>query len=58
MIDLKKDNIRIRSLAEKDYELLLKWLTDERVLEFYSGRDKKYTLEKIEDYYLMEYKYI
>ena len=26
---------------------MLKWLTDERVLEFYGGRDKKYTLESL-----------
>lgn len=43
MIDIKKDDIRIRTLTENDYELLYKWLTDERLLEFYGGRDKKYT---------------
>lgn len=32
MIDIKKDDIRIRSLTEVDFSLLLKWLTDERVL--------------------------
>lgn len=48
MIDIKKDNIRIRNLIDKDYSLLLKWLTDKRVLGFYEGRDKKYNLKKIE----------
>ena len=51
MIDIKKDDIRIRTLTENDYELLYKWLTDERVLEFYEGRDKKYTLETIKEHY-------
>ena len=47
MIDIKKDDIRVRSLTCSDFSLLLKWLTDETVLEFYGGRDKKYTLETI-----------
>ena len=30
------------TLIDDDFPLMLKWLTDERVLEFYGGRDKKY----------------
>ena len=41
MIDISKEDLRIRTLTEDDFVLLLKWLTDERVLEFYEGRDKK-----------------
>ena len=55
MIDGKKDNIRIITLTEKDFPLMLKWLTDERVLEFYGGRDKKYTLENIKEHYTKEW---
>ena len=55
MIDIKKDDIRIRSLIENDFSLLLKWLTDERVLEFYEGRDKKYTLEDIKEHFSEEW---
>ena len=55
MIDIKKDDIRIRSLTENDFSLLLKWLTDERVLEFYEGRDKKYTLEDIKEHFSEEW---
>ncbi len=40
MIDIKKDDIRIRSLTNEDFSLLLKWLTDDRVLEFYEGREE------------------
>ena len=55
MIDIKKDDIRIRSLTDEDFSLLLKWLTDDRVLEFYEGRDKKYTLEQIKDHFSEEW---
>ena len=51
MIDIKKENIRIRELTEEDFPLILKWLTDEKVLEYYGGRDKKYTLETIQKHY-------
>ena len=55
MIDLKKDDIRIRTLTESDLPLMLKWLTDKRVLEFYGGRDKKYTYEEIKKHYTEEW---
>lgn len=55
MIDIKKDDIRIRTLTETDYILIYKWLTDERVLEFYEGRDKKYTLEEIAEHFSEEW---
>lgn len=51
MIDIINDDIRIRTLNDNDFPLLLKWLTDERVLEFYEGRDKKYTLEEIKKHF-------
>ena len=56
MIDLNKDDIRIRSLNDSDYNILFKWLTDERVLEFYGGRDKNYTLDKIKEHYSKPWK--
>jgi RimJ/RimL family protein N-acetyltransferase len=51
MIDITENDIRIRTLNENDFPLLLKWLSDERVLEFYEGRDKKYTLEDIKKHF-------
>ena len=39
------DKINIRKLELSDLDYLYKWLTDERVLEYYGGRDKKYTKE-------------
>ena len=51
MIDIKNENIRVRTLIDDDFPLMLKWLTDERVLEFYGGRDKKYTMESLKEHY-------
>ena len=45
MVGISNGNIRIRTINDTDFPILYKWLTDERVLEFYGGRDKKYTLE-------------
>ena len=40
MVDIRKEELRVRSLLPKDLPCLKKWLTDNRVLEFYGGRDK------------------
>lgn len=56
MIDIKNENIRVRTLTDDDFSLMLKWLTDERVLEFYGGRNKKYTLETIKEHYSAKWK--
>ena len=56
MINIKNENIRIRTLTDDDFHLMLKWLTDERILEFYGGRDKKYTLESIKEHYTKKWK--
>ena len=45
------ENIVIRPLDGHDYPLLLKWLTDERILAFYGGRDLHYTIETIKAHY-------
>ncbi|KOS64497.1 hypothetical protein AN169_15665 [Staphylococcus aureus] len=40
-MNIVENEICIRTLIDDDFPLMLKWLTDERVLEFYGGRDKK-----------------
>lgn len=50
-MDIISDNLRIRTLSSKDFPLLLKWLSDDRVLKFYEGRDKKYNLETIKEHF-------
>ena len=46
-MNIVENEICIRTLIDDDFPLMLKWLTDERVLEFYGGRDKKYTLKTL-----------
>ena len=43
--------VSFRPMEKDDLVLMLKWLIDERVLEFYGGRDKKYTAETICEHY-------
>ena len=40
---LEEKRVSFRPMSEDDLVLMLKWLTDDRVLEFYDGRDKKHT---------------
>ncbi len=56
MIDIKNEDIRIRNLEENDFPLMLKWLSDSRVLEYYGGRDKYYNLESIKEHYTEKWK--
>ena len=51
MIDIQNGSVGIRTLKDEDFPLMLKWLTDDRVLQFYGGRDKKYTLETLKEHY-------
>ena len=44
---VQRGDLRIRKLEEKDQPLLLKWLTNPLVLEFYEGRDNPFNLEKV-----------
>lgn len=49
-----QDKIRIRTMTSDDAVVLLKWMTDMRVLEFYEGRDKRYTPELIQEDFFEE----
>lgn len=49
------ENISIRALEEEDFPLMLKWLTDERVLRYYGGRDLKYTIDSLAVHYREDY---
>ena len=46
--------IQIRDFAESDLPLMLKWLTDDRVLEYYEGRDTQYTMDLLAEHYCEE----
>ena len=43
--------LRIRPLAEDDLEALAGWLADERVLEFYEGRDTSWPPDKVRTHF-------
>ena len=51
---IEKGDIRIRDFSESDFPLMLKWLTDDRVLEFYEGRDVRFTMETLAEHYREE----
>ena len=41
-------DLKVRKLEDKDKFLLVKWLSDPTILEFYEGRDNPFTIEKVE----------
>jgi len=47
MMLFQNDSIKVRLLEEKDSHLLVKWLSDPSVLEFYEGRDNLFDLAKV-----------
>lgn len=52
---IKEKEISLRLLSEQDKHLLLKWLTDERVLNFWEGKSVIFDLTRIkEDFYSEE----
>ena len=46
--------LRIRPLVEDDLEALAGWLADERVLEFYEGRDTSWPPDKVRAHFFEE----
>lgn len=47
-VNVQKGSLEIRNLDIEDKEILVKWLSDPKVLEFYEGRDNPFTLEMVE----------
>lgn len=51
----QNDKLTVRQLKQKDDSLLVKWLSDPSVLEFYEGRDNPFDLHKVhEKFYYRE----
>ena len=46
--------VRIRDFTGDDLPLMLKWLTDDRVLEYYEGRDVRFTMDTLAAHFLEE----
>lgn len=40
-------NLKVRKLEKRDDHLLVKWLSDPTLLEFYEGRDNTFNLDKV-----------
>ena len=51
---IESNLIQIRDLTEEDLPLMLEWLTDDRVLECYEGRDVRFTMETLSAHFLEE----
>ena len=51
---IKKDKVGLRLLEDNDKTLLLKWLTDERILNFWEGKSSVYDLDRITEKYYSE----
>lgn len=51
---IEKGDIRIRDFSDSDLPLMYKWLTDERVLEYYEGRDVSVTMDSLREQYREE----
>lgn len=47
----QKDKLAIRRLKETDKVLLVKWLSNPSVLEYYEGRDKPHDLEMVNKHF-------
>ena len=51
---IENNLIRIRDFTEGDLPLMLKWLTDDRVLEYYEGRDVRFTMDTLAAHFMEE----
>ena len=51
---IEKDEITIRDFTETDLPLMFKWMTDKRVLEYYEGRDVRFTMDTLSAHFLEE----
>ena len=51
MIIFECDDIRVRRLELQDSKLLVKWLSDSVLLEYYEGRDRPHDLELVRKHF-------
>ncbi|MGP4073878.1 GNAT family N-acetyltransferase [Piscibacillus sp. B03] len=51
---ISKRELEVRKLDQKDIRFMAKWLSDDRVLEFYEGRDQPFDTEKVREDFLNE----
>lgn len=51
MILLQQDELAVRDLTDEDALLLVKWLSNPTILEYYEGRDRPHDLQHIHKHY-------
>jgi len=51
LVEQDKITIRLMEDSQENYQLMAKWLSDNRVLEFYEGRDNPFNLERVIETY-------
>ena len=49
MIICENGKLKVRELNEQDVDVLVKWLSDPRVLEYYEGRDRSFDEQMVKD---------
>ncbi|HEX7064538.1 MAG TPA: GNAT family N-acetyltransferase [Bacillales bacterium] len=50
----KTDEITVRKLEKEDEQLLVAWLSDPQVLQFYEGRDRPHDLEMVREHFYVD----
>ncbi|MDR7071664.1 hypothetical protein J2X07_000639 [Fictibacillus barbaricus] len=45
----RNGDLQVRKLEERDKNLLVQWLSNPAVLEFYEGRDNPFDLDKVNE---------
>jgi len=51
---IENESVRIRDFSERDLPFMFKWLTDDRVLKYYEGRDVRFTMDTLSAHFLKE----
>jgi aminoglycoside 6'-N-acetyltransferase len=49
LLIFQTDNLRVRKLADNDVDYLVKWLSDQIVLQYYGGRDRPHDIEMVRE---------
>lgn len=49
---VRSGDLVLRELTSQDAKLLKKWLSDERVLEYYEGRDRPHDAKLVEEHFI------
>ena len=54
MIIYKASELTVRKIEIRDEQIIVGWLTDPRVLEFYEGRDRPQDIDLVREHYYAE----